>query len=98
MRLTCLSFVAFSFIVAPPAVVFAQDAAVAVESAEPVLPKATIDGVGPDWKELGEADFAHVNDEPDTWSFKDGLIISTGKPVGVLRTVKKLKNFELVGQ
>ena len=89
MRIACLSLVAFAFLVCSSSSARAE---------EPVLPKATIDGVGPDWKELGEADFAHVNDEPDTWTFKDGLIISTGKPVGVLRTVKKLTNFELVGQ
>jgi hypothetical protein len=89
MRNACLSLVAFAFLVC---------SSLSARAEEPVLPKATIDGVGPDWKELGEADFAHVNDEPDTWTFKDGLIISTGKPVGVLRTVKKLTNFELVGQ
>lgn len=99
MRHACLSLVAFTFSVALSVnYVHAQGAAVAVEAAEPVLPKATIDGVGPDWKELGETDFAHVNDEPDTWKFEDGLIKGTGKPVGVLRTVKKLTNFELVGQ
>ncbi len=60
------------------------------------LPKATIDGVGPGWRALGEADFADVNGDPETWQFRDGLIFSTGKPIGVMRTRKKITNFELV--
>ena len=63
---------------------------------EPQLPKAFIDGTGPGWTALGEADFAHVNDEPDTWTFKDGIIYCTGRPIGVLRTAKQYTNFELV--
>ena len=62
------------------------------------LPKAFIDGEGPGWRELGEADFVNVNCAPDTWSFKDGMISCTGTPVGVMRTKNKVKNFELVVQ
>jgi hypothetical protein len=65
---------------------------------EAELPKAFIDGNGPGWHELTEADFADVNGDPETWTFGDGLIHCTGTPVGVLRTVKQYKNFELVGQ
>lgn len=55
-------------------------------------------GVGPGWRPLLEADFAHVNDEPDTWTFLDDKaeIHGKGTPVGVIRTAKKVKNFELV--
>lgn len=55
-------------------------------------------GVGPGWRPLKEADFAHVNDEPDTWTFLDDKaeIHGKGTPVGVIRTAKKVKNFELV--
>ena len=60
------------------------------------LPKAFIDGNGPDWKALGETDFTNVNCAEDTWSFKDGGIQCTGKPVGVMRTKDPLTNFELV--
>jgi hypothetical protein len=63
-----------------------------------VLPKAFIDGIGPDWHELVEDDFADVNGEPETWTWKDGVIHCTGTPVGVLRTKKQYTNFELVGQ
>lgn len=64
----------------------------------PALPKATIDGSGPDWVALGESDFARVNCDPETWTFKDGVIHCTGKPVGVTRTQKQYTNFELVAE
>lgn len=60
------------------------------------LPKATIDGTGPGWRELGEADFVNVNTDPDTWTWKDGVVHCTGKPVGVIRSQKPITNFELV--
>jgi hypothetical protein len=59
-------------------------------------PRAFVDGSGPDWRTLGEADFAEVNGNPDTWTWKDGLLSSTGVPIGVLRTRQKLTNFDLV--
>ena len=37
-----------------------------------------------------------VNTSPDTWSVKDGLLVSTGKPIGVMRSTKKYENFILV--
>jgi hypothetical protein len=62
------------------------------------LPRASIDGTGPGWRELGEADFVNVNCDPETWSWKDGVIHCTGTPTGVARTVKPVTNFELVVQ
>jgi hypothetical protein len=62
------------------------------------LPKAVIDGTGPGWKELSEQDFANVNCDEDTWSWKEGVAHCTGKPVGVIRSQKEYKNFELVLQ
>jgi hypothetical protein len=68
-------------------------------AAEPAdLPKAVVDGAGPGWKELGEADFVHVNCAPDTWTWKEGTIHCTGQPVGVVRSQKTYTNFELVVQ
>lgn len=67
-------------------VTFAQDA-----------PKL-IEGKGDGWVELGEKDFKNVNCAEDTWTFKDGVISCTGKPTGVLRTLKPYKNFELVAE
>jgi hypothetical protein len=62
------------------------------------LPKALIDGNGPGWRDLGEADFTNVNCNADTWSFKDGMIQCTGTPTGVMRMKEPVTNFELVVQ
>lgn len=62
----------------------------------PALPKACIDGSTPGWVALGEKDFVNVNCYEDTWKWEDGLAKCTGEPVGVIRSVKPLKNFELV--
>lgn len=63
-----------------------------------MLPKATIDGTGPDWRVLDEVDFADVNGLPETWTWNDSTLYCTGTPIGVLRTAKKYTNFELVLQ
>ncbi len=72
--------------------------AVSQETSSPGLPRACIDGTGPGWRALGEDDFAAVNCNPETWSWKDGVIHCTGKPVGVIRTKEPVTNFELVAQ
>ncbi|MCC7425206.1 MAG: DUF1080 domain-containing protein [Planctomycetaceae bacterium] len=72
-----------------PALALAEDAP---------LPKATIDGTGPGWVELGEKDFTRANCDPETFTWKDGLLSCTGTPVGVLRSAKQYGNFELVVQ
>ena len=61
-------------------------------------PKAFIDGTGPGWRTLGEKDFTRVNCNPDTWSWKDDFVSSTGLPICVTRTVQMYTNFELVAQ
>lgn len=68
------------------------------ESAAETVTAATIDGIGPDWRTLGEADFVVVNGDESTWKFVDGEIHTTGKPVGVMRTREKFTNFEYVVQ
>ena len=62
------------------------------KSPEPKLNK----GEGPGWVALGEDDFTRVNSDEDTWTFKDGVIHCTGKPVSVIRTKKQYTYFELV--
>ncbi|MBX3411242.1 MAG: DUF1080 domain-containing protein [Pirellulales bacterium] len=64
----------------------------------PSLPKATIDGAGPGWVALGEADFVNVNCKPDTWRWENGVAYCTGEPVGVIRSKEEVKNFELVAE
>jgi hypothetical protein len=36
-----------------------------------------------------------VNTSPETWSVKDGLLVCTGKPIGVMRSEKQYENFIL---
>lgn len=55
-----------------------------------------VEGKGEGWVTLGEKDFANVNTAEDTWTWKDGLLHCTGRPVGVMKTTKKYKNFEMV--
>ncbi|MEJ7709893.1 MAG: DUF1080 domain-containing protein [Pyrinomonadaceae bacterium] len=67
-------------------------------TAQEDVPRAFIDSTGPDWRPLLEKDFVDVNGLPETWAWKDDLIISTGQPIGVLRTRQTFTNFELVVQ
>jgi hypothetical protein len=62
------------------------------------LPKAYLDGTGTGWRALGENDFANVNGDPGTWTWKGDLVHCTGQPVGVIRSRKPVTNFELVAQ
>ncbi len=62
------------------------------------LPQATLDGTGPGWRAWTQDDFVNVNCIPDTWSWTNGVIHCTGRPVGVIRTKKLHTNFELVAQ
>src|SRR5438874_3457617 len=63
---------------------------------EKPLPKAFIDGTGLGWRALRPADFTNANCDPETWTWKDGGLYCTGKPIGVLRSVKTITNLELV--
>lgn len=53
----------------------------------------------PQWTSLFNGkDLTHwvdVNTSPDTWQVKDGLLVCTGKPIGVMRSVKQYENFVL---
>ncbi|MDB5350372.1 MAG: hypothetical protein JWN86_1619 [Planctomycetota bacterium] len=72
--------------------------AVVIAAAPTAEPRAFVDGTGPGWKTLGEADFERVNCDPSTWTWKDGFVHCTGQPVGVTRTKSQYTNFELVAQ
>ncbi len=58
--------------------------------------RAFMDDEQPGWRALTKDDFTHVNSAEDTWSWKDGVLHCTGKPVSVLRTTKQYENFEMV--
>jgi hypothetical protein len=48
------------------------------------------------WVTLGQADFVPVNGEEGTWTWgSDGILHGSGMPIGVMRTVKQYKNFEM---
>jgi hypothetical protein len=62
----------------------------------PPVRQAYVDGTGPGWRSLGEADFADVNGRPETWTWDGSLLRTTGVPIGVLRTRETFRNVELV--
>ena len=39
--------------------------------------------------------WVNVNTAPDTWSVRDGVLLCTGRPIGVMRTEKQYENFIL---
>lgn len=75
----------------------AEQAGVETAPSETVS-RAFIDGQGPGWRSLGECDFVNVNCFEDTWTWDAEGAHCTGQPVGVIRTKKKYKNFELVAE
>ncbi|MCB1061937.1 MAG: DUF1080 domain-containing protein [Verrucomicrobiae bacterium] len=42
------------------------------------------------------SNWVDVNTSPETWSVKDGLLVCTGNPIGVMRSTKQYENFILV--
>jgi hypothetical protein len=41
------------------------------------------------------AGWVNVNTDQDTWSVKDGVLICSGHPIGVMRTIRQYENFLL---
>src|SRR5947207_6797319 len=41
------------------------------------------------------AGWVNVNTAPDTWRVKDGLLVCSGRPIGVMRSEKQYENFLL---
>lgn len=39
--------------------------------------------------------WVNVNTDPDTWKVQDGVIVCSGKPIGVMRSEKQYENFIL---
>lgn len=95
MRLLATCLMALTFAAAPAWLRADEKGPVAKD---PVAKGALITGQGPGWRSLGGKDFVNVNCAEDTWTWKDGLAKCTGRPVGVIRTKTKIKNFELVVQ
>ncbi len=53
----------------------------------------------PQWKSLFNgrdlSGWINVNTDPDTWSVRDGLLVCTGHPIGVMRSERQYENFLL---
>ena len=53
----------------------------------------------PQWRELFNgkdlSGWVNVNTDKDTWKVKDGMLICSGHPIGVMRTDKQYENFIL---
>jgi len=53
----------------------------------------------PGWVELFNgrdlSGWVDVNTSPETWQVRDGLLVCTGKPIGVMRSEKQYENFLL---
>jgi hypothetical protein len=92
-RLGLLAAVGLAFVLAPVAVPADKPAEKSAKR-----PRAFIDGTGPGWQRLGEADFENVNCDKDTWQWKDGALYCTGLPIGVARSKKQYANFEMVAE
>ena len=60
---------------------------------------ATLSAGAADWRPLFNGrdltGWHNVNCAPETWSVRDGMIVSTGVPTGVMRTDRHYENFEL---
>jgi hypothetical protein len=39
--------------------------------------------------------WVNVNTNPDTWSIRDGVLVCSGRPIGVMRSEKQYENFVL---
>ena len=79
-----------------PTLLFLLTALISSPSLADEPPRAFVDASGPGWKPLAEPDFAQVNLDPKTWTWKGADAHCTGQLVGVIRTKKQYTNFELV--
>ncbi|MBC8872397.1 MAG: DUF1080 domain-containing protein [Planctomycetes bacterium] len=62
-------------------------------------PAAEVSGDVPQWVDLFNgrdlSGWVDVNTSPDTWKAEDGLLVCSGKPIGVMRSEKQYENFIL---
>jgi hypothetical protein len=57
-------------------------------------PRPDKDGFVPLFNGKDLTGFVNVNCGPKTWTVKDGVLITSGSPIGLLRTEKQYENFE----
>lgn len=56
-------------------------------------PAAAEDGFEPMFNGKDLSGWVLTNTPPETWTFQDGLLVCTGKPIGEIRTEKMYQNF-----
>jgi hypothetical protein len=63
-----------------------------------LLPAGAEDAI-PQWRDLFNgkdlAGWVNVNTDPDTWKVRDGILVCSGKPIGVMRSDRMYENFVL---
>lgn len=64
-------------------------------SGESTADNQTIPGFQPIFNGMDLTGFVDMNTSKDTWKVKDGALVCTGKPIGVMRTEKQYENFIL---
>ncbi len=69
------------------------------ESEAPTTPADTGPVKAPEWVSLFNGrdltGWVDVNTSPKTWAVRDGLLVCSGKPIGVMRSAKQYENFIL---
>ena len=76
----------------------AASAVAALTSAKPVLAQnapAVLPGFVDLFNGTDLRGWVNVNTAPDTWSVRDGQLVCTGRPIGVMRTERMYENFLL---
>src|ERR1041384_7954148 len=56
-------------------------------------PRSESDGFVPLFNGRDLSGWVNVNGAPETWTVRDGMIVTTGHPMGVLRSGKMYENF-----
>ncbi len=76
--------------------VFAAALCFACQS-EPATPAlvADADGFSPLFNGTDLSGWVNVNCAPGTWTWRDGMVVCSGKPTGVMRTERMYQDFEL---
>jgi hypothetical protein len=58
--------------------------------------RAFIGDDAPGWESFSVDDFSQVNSDADTWTWNNGVLHCTGKPLSVLATKESFENVEIV--
>jgi len=64
-------------------------------TARPAQSADPLPGFRPLFNGVDLSGWVDVNTSPDTWHVRDGLLVCTGKPIGVMRSEKQYENFIL---